>query len=407
MSRNRFRLFLVFTFCGIAAAGARLFTGGPGPSQAVAAEESPTEVEPLTIGSTAPSLDIEHWVSDGNGFFKPVTSLTAGKVYVVEFWATWCGPCIASMPHLAETQNKYRGRDVQIISISDEPLETVEEFLKREAEVAEGDKMTFGELTSAYCLTTDPDRSVYQAYMDGAQQQGIPTAFIVGKDGKVEWIGHPMEMDEPLEQITEGNWDRAAFVKLFEAEKKFNEVLQQVSLLAGSEKYDEAIEAIDAEIKSDAPQVIRDRWTEIRHRVKLSAGMIDKEVVEFFKADLAKNKGNAVGVARTGWSMYQVAREKKGLDELLNACIDALKAELATASDEDMPLALDTLAHLYQTTGDLDEAIKAQKQAVEITEGRTSQRLARFLKELEEQKAAASDAQPSDADTSKVESEEK
>jgi lipopolysaccharide biosynthesis regulator YciM len=86
--------------------------------------------------------------------------------------------------------------------------------------------------------------------------------------------------------------------------------------------------------------------------------------------------------------MYQVSREKDGLDELLAACIDALKAELATAPDEDKPLALDTLAHLYQSTGDLDAAIKTQTEAVEITEGRTSQRLARFLKELEEQKAA-------------------
>jgi thiol-disulfide isomerase/thioredoxin len=387
MSRNHFRFFLIFTFCGIAAAGARLLPGFAIPNQALAADEPQAELEPLTIGGTAPELDIEHWVSDGNGFFKPVTQFETGKVYVVEFWATWCGPCIASMPHLAEIQNKYRGRDVQIVSISDEPLETVEEFLKREAEVAEDEKKTFAEITSAYCLTTDPDRSAYQAYMDGSQQQGIPTSFIVGKDAKIEWIGHPMEMDGPLEQVVEGKWDRAAFIKMFEAEKKFDEMLQQISLLAGSGKYEEAINLIDAEIKSDVPLEIRDRWTEIRQRVKLSAGMIDKEVVDFFTDDLAKNKGNAIGVARIGWSMYQVSREKEGLDELLTLCIESLKAELATVSDDDKPLALDTLAHLYQAAGDLDAAIKSQTEAVEITEGRTSQRLARFLKELEEQKA--------------------
>ena len=73
----------------------------------------------LDIGSKAPTLDIEHWIHDGNGFFKPVKEFTDGNVYVIEFWATWCGPCIMSMPHLAELQNKYRGRKVQIISISD------------------------------------------------------------------------------------------------------------------------------------------------------------------------------------------------------------------------------------------------------------------------------------------------
>ena len=46
--------------------------------------------------------------------------------------------------------------------------------------------------------------------MRAAGQSGIPTAFIVGKTGQVEWIGHPMTMDEPLAQVVAGDWDRAA-----------------------------------------------------------------------------------------------------------------------------------------------------------------------------------------------------
>jgi len=75
-----------------------------------------------------------------------------------------------------------------VVSVSDEDLETVKGFLEEES----GDK-TFAEITRNYCLTTDPDGSVYEDYMKAANQQGIPTAFIVGKSGLVEWIGHPME----------------------------------------------------------------------------------------------------------------------------------------------------------------------------------------------------------------------
>jgi thiol-disulfide isomerase/thioredoxin len=137
----------------------------------------------LTIGSPAPAIDIEHWVQDGEGKYKPVTEFKKDKVYVVEFWATWCGPCIMSMPHIAQLQADYADKDVQVISISDEDLDTVKEFLERD----NGEGETFADVTKGYCLTTDPDKSVYADYMEAAGQNGIPTAFIVGKTSAIRW----------------------------------------------------------------------------------------------------------------------------------------------------------------------------------------------------------------------------
>ena len=182
----------------------------------------------LTIGSKAPALDIEHWVSDGNGAFQAITEFAADKVYVVEFWATWCGPCVNSMPHLAELQEQYKD-SVQIISISDEDLDTVNGFLERpySSEDAEGPK-TYAELTSAYCLTTDPDRSTGQAYMEAAGQNGIPACFLVGKTGLIEWIGHPMRLDQVLPQVIEGSWDRDAFASEFKKSQIFGVMMMQI-----------------------------------------------------------------------------------------------------------------------------------------------------------------------------------
>ena len=201
--------------------------------------QSPTaSAKELGIGSPAPPLDIEHWIQDGNGFFSPVKKFEAGKVYVVEFWATWCGPCIMSMPHLAALQDKYRGRDVQIISVSDESTDEVKDLLAKDNEQV---GKTFAEITSAYSLTTDPDRSVHDDYMEASNQQGIPTSFIVGKSGLIEWIGHPMELDEPLEAVVTDSWDREKFKEELKVQQEFEKNMERISMLAGAGKFAEAL----------------------------------------------------------------------------------------------------------------------------------------------------------------------
>ena len=50
---------------------------------------------------------------------------------LIHFWATWCPPCRTSIPHLTETQVKYKDRGVNIIGVTNEPLEAVEPFVNR------------------------------------------------------------------------------------------------------------------------------------------------------------------------------------------------------------------------------------------------------------------------------------
>ena len=156
----------------------------------------------LGIGDANPGLQIAKWIK-GSPVDEPLTD----KVHVVEFWATWCGPCRVGMPHISELQIRVwrRGR-----------------IYRRHAREGSDRREGFSRLNSPdgriwdeviqYRLAIDDRDWSNSAYMRAAGQNGIPCAFVVGRDGVVEWIGHPARIDEPLRQIVDGNWDRDAAI---------------------------------------------------------------------------------------------------------------------------------------------------------------------------------------------------
>ena len=240
----------------------------------------------LTVGSKAPALDIEHWVTDGNGAYQAVSEFEPGKVYVVEFWATWCPPCRASMPHLADIQEKYKDT-VQIVSISDEDLQTVTDFLEKPLpDAVEGGPQTYAELTSKYCLTTDPDESVGGDYMRAAGQNGIPACFLVGKTGIVEWIGHPMRLDEPLEQVLNDSWDREAFAVEFQRTQAFDIYLARIMKAASEQDLDTAYDLLEkARLIADERQTMQLQQIAVQIKLapvgqKLQSGDIEGAIAD-------------------------------------------------------------------------------------------------------------------------------
>jgi thiol-disulfide isomerase/thioredoxin len=354
--------------------------GNAGAPVVVQAQEVATQA--LGIGSKAPALAIEHWVSDGNGAFKPVTEFQDGHVYIVEFWATWCGPCIMSMPHLAETQEKYKDKKVQLISVSDEDLETVSEFLK--GNVRGNAEQTYAELTKAYCLTTDPDRSVFQSYMEAAGQNGIPTAFIVGKKGLVEWIGHPMEMDEPLEQVVADKWDRMAYQKKMEAEQAAQQALQAVFARLQAGDFEEALKMLDKVIADTPDKVMAAQMQGLKLNVMMQTGAEEKDVIPVAKAVLESMADQPMVVNNIAWMVAEQAEEGFFTDKafLTEVAVISEKAAAAVGADEDWQI-WDTAGHLYFSAGNLDKAIEAQKKAADNPNSAAAPEVAEFLKKLE------------------------
>ena len=128
------------------------------------------------VGQAAPEIAAGKWLNS-----KPLTLAgLRGKVVVVEFWATWCGPCRQSIPHLKEINAKYAPKGLTLVSLTSEHPDAVEPFVK--------------EMAMDYPIGIDSPTS--QSY----GVQGIPYAVVVDKAGKIAWEGHPMNgLDQAIE----------------------------------------------------------------------------------------------------------------------------------------------------------------------------------------------------------------
>jgi thiol-disulfide isomerase/thioredoxin len=151
----------------------------PDPRGEKSAEPESVVAHP-PLGSEPPEVVAADWLNTDDP-----QSLAAlrGNVVLVEFWATWCGPCVAGIPHLNELQAKYRHAGLRILSFTDQDRETVEAFQKQ------------AQTSIEYTIGLGSNLAETYGVM------GIPHAFLVGRDGKLLWHGHPASPECEVEII--------------------------------------------------------------------------------------------------------------------------------------------------------------------------------------------------------------
>jgi peroxiredoxin len=135
--------------------------------QSVGAGGTTRELGNIKVGEPAPDFSAE----DLAGRTINLADYRGQKVVLVDFWATWCGPCRMAMPGLQSLQDDFKGRGLEILSVNQgESSEQAGDFMKKKG---------YG-----FHVLLDPHSAIGAKYA----VRGIPTVVAVDKQGVVRWI---------------------------------------------------------------------------------------------------------------------------------------------------------------------------------------------------------------------------
>ena len=134
------------------------------PATAIAADDDKkSDSKTLTIGDVAPAIKVEKYLKG-----DPISEFKKGHVYVVEFWATWCGPCLHEMPELSALHAMRSNVEVVGLAYEDIELDEMQAFLK--------------EHPVAYPIAII---DTYNPPKDFATPRGLPMTYLITPEGKV------------------------------------------------------------------------------------------------------------------------------------------------------------------------------------------------------------------------------
>ena len=314
------------------------------PPEAVQAEAPQVT---LKIGDAAPSLVPSTWLK-GEG----VEKLEKGKLYIITFWQPQSPPCQQVLPLLGKLQDQ--NKDITFIAHDSWD----QDFSEITAIIEPMGKRASFRVAADPILETGRGKMA-QDWMDAIGENQIPCSFLVDKETKIAWIGHPTQIEAVLKAMAAGTFDAVKEATLRAARKT---VAQNVRAALDAGNIDGAIQVVDQAIKL-TPDLKKEL---LLLRLNLLLQKLDnpaafgqaREIAELYKDDA--NTLNEVA-----WRLVDPEKPVENPDLKLAEEIAARSNELSKGESSAI---LDTLARVYYVKGDLNLAIGFQIKSVNHAE---------------------------------------
>jgi thiol-disulfide isomerase/thioredoxin len=327
----------------------------------------------LKVGDPAPATRPETMLQG-----EAVKDFKKGEVYVFECWASWCGPCIAAIPHLNELHKQMGKKGVVITGVNvweserdAASAQRAKDFLK-----AQGDKMSYRVALGGKAFIKD--------WLEAAEVNGIPHAFVVA-EGKIAWTGHPAQLTaEMLGDILTGT-PLAAAAPI--ADKIPQRRLSKPAVPAGTAPNDPEMAAAQAKLDALSEAMRARDWDAAEKALPAAAGVLPKQEGQELRDSIEAQIGLARGKPAKFYAQLQkLADEEFDDPEALNEIAWRLLTMKAFAQNPNLALAekcavqsvkltkeehpdkLDTLARLRWLQGKKEEAIRLQIKSVDKAE---------------------------------------
>lgn len=296
---------------------------------------------------------------------SPVDKWEKDKIYIFEFWATWCGPCLAAMPHMEELYQAFKENpQLKIVGVNVMDRKTQEElkaFLKARPTPLN------------YTMAFDANGNTVKNWLTPLNVTGIPHAFAI-KNGKLIWRGHPSSLSLPfIESMLNSNssakgTNQGAVFSPVDTNKVLRSVEKSLYRLLSEGKLDEATALIkETEGKKNLPTANIIYLKSIPFEILARQGKITEAQISLAKLaeEYPDNYNVQMSIADDVMNSQLIPVDQKDTD-LVEQCLRK-GIEISKSKNREASLPWNMLAQLKSRYGKHEEALDCMEKALQLS----------------------------------------